>query len=134
MSHVSQCTTVYHSILDLEAAAKRLGGELLRGKKSFKWYNSFVDDSTEWRRMFSDAEADAIAKMPWHILIKLRTNNPAGFEGGTKIYINPISPISLRDKIVPRLYELRDAKKTASFKIAEECLLEPNCLKYYSAP
>jgi len=76
---------------------------------------------------------DAVAKMPWHILIKWRTNNPAGFEGGTKIYINPISPIALRDKLVPRLYELRDAKKIASFRLAEECQLVPNCLKYYSA-
>ncbi|HUW58710.1 MAG TPA: DUF4921 family protein [Planctomycetota bacterium] len=75
---------------------------------------------------------DAVAKMPWHILIKWRTNNPAGFEGGTKIYINPISPIALRDKLVPRLYELRDAKKIASFKIAEECQLAPNCLKYFA--
>ena len=75
---------------------------------------------------------DAVAKMPWHILIKWRTNNPAGFEGGTKIYINPISPIALRDKMVPRLYELRDAKKIASFLIAEECQLVPNCLKYYA--
>jgi len=76
---------------------------------------------------------DAVAKMPWHILIKWRTNNPAGFEGGTKIYINPISPIALRDKLVPRLYELRETKKIASFQIAEECKLVPNCLKYYSA-
>lgn len=75
---------------------------------------------------------DAIVKMPWHILIKWRTNNPAGFEGGTKIYVNPISPIALRDKIVPRLYELRNAGKIAPFKVAEECQLTPNCLKYYS--
>ena len=77
---------------------------------------------------------DALVKMPWHILIKWRTNNPAGFEGGTKIYINPISPIALRDKLVPRLYELRNAKKIAPFRIAEECQLVPNCLKYYATP
>jgi len=77
---------------------------------------------------------DALVKMPWHILIKWRTNNPAGFEGGTKIYINPISPIALRDKVVPRLYELRNAKKIAPFRIAEECQLVPNCLKYFAMP
>jgi galactose-1-phosphate uridylyltransferase len=77
---------------------------------------------------------DAVVKMPWHILIKWRTNNPAGFEGGTKIYINPVSPIALRDKMVPRLYELRNAKKIAPFRIAEECELVPNCLKYHSSP
>ena len=75
---------------------------------------------------------DALVKMPWHLLIKWRTNNPAGFEGGTKIYINPVSPIAMRDKIVPRLYELRDKGKIASFRIAEECQLTPNCLKYYA--
>ena len=74
---------------------------------------------------------DCITKMPWHLLIKWRTNNPAGFEGGTKIYINPISPIALRDKIVPRLYDLRNQGKIARFRIAEECALTPNCLKYY---
>jgi galactose-1-phosphate uridylyltransferase len=77
---------------------------------------------------------DCMTKMPWHILIKWRTNNPAGFEGGTKIYINPISPIALRDKIVPRLYELRDAGKIARFRIAEECSLTPNCLQYHLSP
>src|SRR5208282_3499205 len=33
---------------------------------------------------------DASSVMPWHILIKWRTVNPSGFEGGTKIYINPV--------------------------------------------
>ena len=75
---------------------------------------------------------DCITKMPWHMLIKWRTNNPAGFEGGTRIYINPVSPIALRDKIVPRLYELRQEGKIAKFLIAEECTLKPNCLKYCS--
>ncbi len=74
---------------------------------------------------------DSIYKMPWHILLKWRINVPAGFEGGTKIYINPVSPIDLRDKLVPRLYELRDKKMTANLRIAEECNIVPNPLKYY---
>jgi len=73
---------------------------------------------------------DSLTKMPWHVLIKWRTNNPAGFEGGTKIYINPISPIALRDKLVPRLYELRHNGRISGLKIAEECPLIPNCLRY----
>ena len=44
---------------------------------------------------------DAITKMPWHVLIKWRINVPAGFEGGTSIYINPFTPIELRDRLVP---------------------------------
>jgi galactose-1-phosphate uridylyltransferase len=74
---------------------------------------------------------DSIYKMPWHILIKWRINVPAGFEGGTKIYINPVSPIDLRDKIVPRLYKLREEKLISYIRIAEECKIVPNPLKYY---
>ena len=74
---------------------------------------------------------DAVYKMPWHILIKLRINVPAGFEGGTSIFINPMTPIELRDKIVPHLYTLRDQNKIDRIRIAEECRVDPNPLKYY---
>ncbi|MGA1871315.1 MAG: DUF4921 family protein [bacterium] len=74
---------------------------------------------------------DATVYMPWHILIKWRISVPAGFEGGTKIYINPMTPVELRDWMVPRLYELRDKKVIDGFKIAEECPVKPNSLKYY---
>ncbi|MGA1874824.1 MAG: DUF4921 family protein [bacterium] len=73
---------------------------------------------------------DSMVPMPWHILIKWRINNPAGFEGGTKIHINPMELTDLRDQMVPRLYELRDKKIIDGFKIAEECPLQPNCLRY----
>jgi galactose-1-phosphate uridylyltransferase len=74
---------------------------------------------------------DAVYKMPWHVLIKWRVNVPAGFEGGTGIFINPLTPIELRDKLVPRLYKLRDENKIAWVRIAEECRVDPNPLKYY---
>lgn len=74
---------------------------------------------------------DSIYRMPWHVLIKWRINVPAGFEGGTKIFINPVSPIDLRDKIVPRIYKLREEKLIAGIRIAEECNIIPNPLKYY---
>ncbi|MFQ5763286.1 MAG: DUF4921 family protein, partial [Candidatus Bathyarchaeia archaeon] len=74
---------------------------------------------------------DAISKMPWHVLIKLRINVPAGFEGGTSIYLNPLTPVDLRDKLVPRLYELRDRGIVIDLRIAEECQVHPNPLKYY---
>jgi len=73
---------------------------------------------------------DSIIPMPWHILIKWRINTPAGFEGGTKIYINPMSLTELRDIMVPRLYELRDKKIIDGLKIAEECPVRPNSLRY----
>lgn len=74
---------------------------------------------------------DAVYKMPWHILLKWRINVPAGFEGGTSIFINPLTPTDLRDKLVPRLYQLRDEKVINNFRVAEECRLSPNPLKYY---
>jgi galactose-1-phosphate uridylyltransferase len=74
---------------------------------------------------------DAVYEMPWRILIKWRVNVPAGFEGGTYIYINPLTPIDLRDRLVPRLYKLRDEGKIAPVRIAEECRMVPNPLMYY---
>jgi galactose-1-phosphate uridylyltransferase len=75
---------------------------------------------------------DSVAKMPWHVLIKWRITVPAGFEGGTSIFINPMTPIELRDRMVPRLYTLRDSGAIArDIKIAEECRITPNPLKYY---
>lgn len=74
---------------------------------------------------------DAVNKMPWHIFIRWRINTPAGFEGGTGIYINPLRPVELRDKMVPRLYKARDEKLIFNVRIAEECKVTPNPLKYY---
>lgn len=74
---------------------------------------------------------DAVYKMPWHVLIKWRINVPAGFEGGTSIFINPMTPIELRDRMVPRLYQLRDEGTIDRIRIAEECRVDPNPLKYY---
>jgi len=75
---------------------------------------------------------DSIFKIPWHVFIKLRINTPAGFEGGTNIFINPLTPTDLRDRLVPRMYTLRaEGRIAASIRIAEECNLVPNPLQYY---
>jgi hypothetical protein len=74
---------------------------------------------------------DSVAKMPWHVLIKWRISVQAGFEGGTSIFINPMTPVELRDRMVPRLYTLRDSGAIAHIKIAEECRITPNPLKYH---
>jgi galactose-1-phosphate uridylyltransferase len=73
---------------------------------------------------------DVANVMPWHMLIKWRIVNPAGFEGGTKIFINPVPPIALRDQVVPALYELRAQGKIRNIRIATECDLKPNPLLY----
>jgi len=75
---------------------------------------------------------DSIFKIPWHVFIKLRINTPAGFEGGTSIFINPLTPTDLRDRLVPRLYALRSERRISSaIRIAEECKVQPNPLLYY---
>ena len=80
------------------------------------------------------APRDSIDRIPWHVYIKWRINNPAGFEGGTRIYINPMSPFELRDRMVSRLYQVRDQRKIASgIRIAEECSIEPNALQFFRA-
>ncbi len=76
---------------------------------------------------------DTIYHMPWHILIKWRINIPAGFEGGTKVYVNPISPIDIRDRMVPKLYKLRDKGLIKGVRIAEECKIVHNPLLYYKS-
>ncbi len=76
------------------------------------------------------APEDCLERIPWHIMIKWRVNNPAGFEGGTQIYINPISYLQLRDQLVPRLFVHRDQGRIGRMHIAQECQLSPNPLLY----
>lgn len=51
--------------------------------------------------------------MPWRVLLKWRVSTLAGFEGATRIYLNTISPASLRDRVVGRLTELRATGRLA---------------------
>ena len=73
---------------------------------------------------------DVDVLMPWRILIKWRVSTPAGFEGGTRIHVNTIDPEGLRDRVVPRLFQLKREGKIAPMKIAFECACTPNCLRY----
>ena len=75
---------------------------------------------------------DSIYSSPWHITIKLRINTPAGFEGNTKIYINPISPEKLSKEMTAALQEARDAGKiNPNIRIGGEVNRIPNVLQYY---
>lgn len=77
---------------------------------------------------------DADIPMPWRVLIKWRISNPAGFEGGTRIYVNTIDPEGLRDKMLPRLTQLRgEGRIAAGIRLGAECHCVPNCLKYNPA-
>lgn len=52
-------------------------------------------------------------EIPWHVVLKWRIANLAGFEGSTKIYLNTISPAGVRDRVVPALRRLQDEGRLA---------------------
>lgn len=88
-----------------------------------------VPCNEEWH--YKPPDADTV--MPWRIAIKWRISTPAGFEGGTHIYVNTIDPWQLCDTVVPRLLELRRENKIAQMRIGSECACIPNSLKYNPA-
>lgn len=60
--------------------------------------------------------------MPWRIVLKWRISTPAGFEGGTKVYVNTIDPWELRRRTVAALTELRAMGAIAAgIRIGDEC-------------
>ncbi|MCX7881976.1 MAG: DUF4921 family protein [Brevinematales bacterium] len=74
---------------------------------------------------------DSLYILPWRVLIKLRFNVPAGFEGNTKIYINPISPEQLTEIMIERLLKARESNLFASgIRIGSEVSMQPNPLLY----
>ncbi|VEG28384.1 DUF4921 family protein [Actinomyces howellii] len=68
--------------------------------------------------------------MPWHVTLKWRVSTLAGFEGGTKIYLNTIDPWTLRDRVVARLEDLRADRLIAPCAVGDECPTTPNRLLY----
>ncbi|MBL8250831.1 MAG: DUF4921 family protein, partial [Candidatus Competibacter sp.] len=76
---------------------------------------------------------DVDVPMPWRILIKWRVSTPAGFEGGTKIYVNTIDPETMRNRVISRLLQLRNEGRIAAIKIGAESPGLPNCLRYNPA-
>lgn len=76
---------------------------------------------------------DVGAAMPWRINLKWRVSTLAGFEGGTKINVNTISPFTLRDRMVNALQQLRDAGRIGPMAIGDECAHRPGALRYATA-
>ncbi|GAA2104866.1 DUF4921 family protein [Microlunatus panaciterrae] len=71
-----------------------------------------------------------VEPMPWRVMVKWRVSTIAGFEGGTKIYLNTIDPWSLRDRVLPRFFELREQGMLARSRIGPECTAHPDSLRY----
>ncbi len=86
-----------------------------------------VPCNEEWHHQPPDVDLP----MPWRIVLKWRVSTLAGFEGGTKIYLNTIDPWNLRDRVVPQLQVLRgQGRIAADIAIATECACTPNSLRY----
>lgn len=86
-----------------------------------------VPTNEEWHYQPIDLDL----AMPWRVNIKWRVSTLAGFEGGTKIYVNTLSPEDTRDRVVSQLYRLREQGLIANnIRIAMECSTAPNRLRY----
>ncbi|EFK53672.1 DUF4921 family protein [Corynebacterium genitalium ATCC 33030] len=86
-----------------------------------------VPSNEEWHHKPIDLDMP----MPWHINLKWRVSTLAGFEGGTKVYVNTLSPYDIRDRMVSNLYRLREEGRLADrLRIATECSPVRNALRY----
>ncbi len=45
MSHISELKTTFKNLDDIELAAARLGGTLLRDQKTYRWFGQYMGDS-----------------------------------------------------------------------------------------
>ncbi|AIJ33835.1 galactose-1-phosphate uridylyltransferase [Corynebacterium imitans] len=89
-----------------------------------------VSTNEEWHYRPVDLDLP----MPWRINIKWRISTLAGFEGGTKIYVNTLSPFDIRDRVVSNMYRLRDERRIdQDIRIATECAPARNTLRYNPA-
>ncbi len=85
-----------------------------------------VPTNEEWHYRPVGAEA----AMPWRINLKWRVSTLAGFEGGTKINVNTISPFTLRERMVDTLAGLRSAGRIEPMAIGDECSHRTGALRY----
>lgn len=67
--------------------------------------------------------------MRWRMLLKWRVSTMAGFEGGTRIYLNTIDPWTVQQRVVARLFELREENAIAPMRIGKECQIKPHLLR-----
>ncbi|MGP9759408.1 DUF4921 family protein [Corynebacterium sp. AOP12-C2-36] len=77
---------------------------------------------------------DVDVPMPWRIMIKWRDSTMAGFEGGTKIFINTLSPADLKAQVLEKLTVARDEGRLApGIRLGGEIEFQRNSLRYNPA-
>ncbi|WP_173424971.1 DUF4921 family protein [Nigerium massiliense] len=88
---------------------------------------SSVPCNEEWHYRPIDVDL----AMPWRVMVKWRVSTLAGFEGATRVYVNTIGPEGVRDRVVDKLFRLRDEGLiSANMRIAFEAECRPNPLRY----
>ncbi|PVU81981.1 DUF4921 domain-containing protein [Cellulomonas sp. WB94] len=85
-----------------------------------------VPTNEEWHHR----PPDVAQPMPWRIVLKWRVSTLAGFEGGTRINVNTIDPVTVRDRVVTELHRLRAAGTIGSMRLGDECTHRLGALGY----
>lgn len=67
--------------------------------------------------------------MRWRTLLKWRVSTLAGFEGGTRLYLNTIEPWQITQRMREALLELREKGAIADMNIGEECHVDAKTLR-----
>ncbi|MEJ4108646.1 DUF4921 family protein [Corynebacterium bovis] len=87
-----------------------------------------IPSNEEWLHRPLDVDVP----MPWRIVIKWRVSTMAGFEGGTKIYLNTVSPGDLKTRVLAELEARRD-RLAPGVRLGDECEVPRNSLRYNPA-
>ena len=66
--------------------------------------------------------------MRWRILLKWRVSTMAGFEGGSRIYLNTIDPWRVHNRVTSTLAKLRDEGAISPLRVGAECSVDPSLL------
>jgi galactose-1-phosphate uridylyltransferase len=104
-------TPMEHSAAEVEAVS-----DLLHAMHAAT--GTGIPTNEEWH--LRPRDVPVTAQLPWRVLLKWRVSTLAGFEGGTKINVNTISPYGLRDRLAPRLAELRaEGRLAASVRLVQ---------------
>ena len=106
------------------AAEVRAVSDLLHGLHAAT--GTTVPTNEEWHHR----PVTARGALPWHVVLKWRTSTLAGFEGGTKIYVNTLDPAAVRSRVVFELRRLREAGAIAQMRVGEECSHAAGQLRY----
>ncbi|GMA30735.1 DUF4921 family protein [Litorihabitans aurantiacus] len=107
-----------------DAAQRRAVSDLLHAMHAAT--GPQVATNEEWHHR----PPDVVEPMPWRIVLKWRLQVPAGFEGGTKIYVNTIDPWAIKQRMTQELLALRESGAIAPLRIGTECSPDDADLRY----